>query len=214
MRKIIFLALALALGFLPAQPLQADTISFTIQADFFSAPGAGDPWGIGSGPGTASFDFTVSPSPSREKSTTESISAYYLSGSPTLSLTGTNLNGVYSNPAFNQIVLVNSFNGADQYSGLFFFPLAGKTYTFAFCMELPASFWGTSQDPPLPELLSQSDVICPLYGEIRDSANYLVDIYRFSNLTVSSQVVPGPPTLWLLASGLAGLAALSRRFRR
>jgi hypothetical protein len=212
MQKIIFLALALSL--LLVQPLQADTISFTIQENFVKAPGAADPLGINSGSGTAAFNFTVSPAPSREKSTTEGISAFYLPGSPTLTLTGTNANGVYSNPSFNQIVLVNSFNGADQYSALFFFPLAGKTYTFAFCMELPGSFWGTSQDPPLPELLSQSDVICPLYGEIRDSQNFLVDIYRFTNLTVSSRVVPGPPTVWLLASGLAGLGALRRRFRR
>jgi hypothetical protein len=213
MQKIIFLALALALSLLPVQPLLADTISFTIQEDFVQAPGALDPWGIGSGSGTASFNFTLSPSPNRQKSTLSGVSAFYLPGSPTLTLAGTNVNGVYGNPSFEQIVLVNSFNGADEYSALFFFPLGGKTYTFAFCMALPASFWGTSQDPPLPELLSQSDVICPLYGEIRDSGNYLVDIYRFTNVTVSSQVVPGPPTVWLLASGLAGLTALRRRFR-
>jgi hypothetical protein len=213
MQKTISLALALALSLLLVQPLQADTISFTIEENFVKAPGASDPWGIGSRNGTAAFNFTLSPSPDREKSTTAGVSAFYLPGSPTLTLSGTNADGVYSNPSYKQIVFANSFNGADEFSGLFFFPIAGKTYTLAFCMELPASFWGSSPDPPLPELLSPSDVICQSYGEIRDADHFLVDIYRFANLTVSSQVVPGPPTVWLLASGLAGLGALRRWFR-
>jgi hypothetical protein len=214
MKNSAILFLVVALGLMSVQSLQADTISYTIQEDFVKVPGdTKDPWGIGSGAGTAVFQFTLSSSPNREKPFLGGDRAFYLSGSPTLTLSGTTGDGVYTNPLFNEIVLANSFNLTDEFSSLFYFPIAGKTYTFGFSMKLPQSFWGNDLNPPLPKLLSQTDVMSLLYGEIRDAADFRKDIYTFKNITVTSQVVPIPPTVWLLASGLAGLAALRRRWR-
>jgi hypothetical protein len=54
----------IALGLIFVQPLQADTIAYTIHGDFVATPGGfPDPWGIGSGSGTASINFTLAPPP-------------------------------------------------------------------------------------------------------------------------------------------------------
>ena len=71
--------------------------------------------------------------------------------------------------------------------------------------------------PPLPKLIGPSDNLTPM-GTVEIDEFMVLDqefepTYLWTSLQATSAVVPLPPTVWLLGSGLLGLVGW-RRFRK
>jgi hypothetical protein len=225
MKRIAILSLFLSLGLIFVQPLQADTINYAIQANFaYEGP---DPLGIGSGTGTLSLNLILASSPSNSYSFSFlSEARYNFYGQSTVTLSGTNSDGTY--PVVSGTAELDNFfsnsigpSHRDYFDFRPEFIISGNLMSSHIEVGLPESFWGDGE-APLPTLLSQSDVnfasgyiVTP---GVPGGLDYQVN-YHFTNdtlptaLTVSSQVVPVPPTIWLLGSSLLGLAGW-RRFRK
>jgi hypothetical protein len=218
MRRIALFSLVLALGLIFVQPLQANTI-YTIQANFgLYHDNSFDPLGIGSGSGTATFNFTVAPLPDSIVGGTIFSDATYQPVGLTLTLSGTNnANGTYTNLSNSWVRLENftlSTNLYDSFTLATDLQISATKYGFFADMYLPLSFWSDSEMPPLPKLLSASDVTDLYPVGITDKTGIRPEPrYTFSNVQITCQAVPVPPTIWLLGSSLLGLAGW-RRFRR
>jgi hypothetical protein len=217
MKRIALFFLLLALGLIIVQPLQADTILYNFQGNLTydpAFPGNGDPWGIGSSTATFNLRFTVSPPPMVTDVYTDYAKATYTGVDPILTITGTNFGGVY-HPAVN-FVIYNGFDSGNVLDGIraiMNLTFNGNTSETVFEAAFPASFWSNSEVPPLPKLVSQSDTF--FGGHDTDLLVYGPNViyYWDPGGTVSSHVVPLPPSVFLLGSGLLGLAGW-RRFRK
>jgi hypothetical protein len=217
MKRIAILPLFFALGLIFVQPLQADTIAYTIQANMGLLSSL-DPLGIGSGSGTATINFTVAPPPYLIAG---NISTYYEElyrpVDLTLTLSGTNANGTHTNFSSSSVAFSNFFSSSnfnDEFMLGMHLQIFDRKYEFLVWLFLPLSFWSDSEEPPLPKLLSTSDVTDMYPICIIDETGIRPEPqYTFLNLQVTSQVVPVPPTIWLLGSGLLGLGGW-RRFRK
>ncbi len=213
MKRIALFSVVLALGLIIVQPLQAETLAYTIQGSLVPLY-SNDPLGIGSGSATATFNFTLVP-PATSTSTTTNASVAIYTPVNTLSLSGTNADGAYT-LANSEVELFNFFsNYVGSYPNDNFdfdaqLQLSGRSYDISMGMSgLPLSFWGDGEVPPLPKLISNSDG--GPHGNIGE--DMIGTEYYIDNITISSQVVPVPPTVWLLGSGLLGLIGV-KRFRK
>lgn len=228
MKRIALSSLVLALGLIIVQPLQADTIAYTITGSF-SGGGYVDPLGVGSGSATAIINFTLAPTPVSGDTISGESWAYYTPGGLTLTLSGTNADGTYTNmttPAgkFNTNPVFENFNffstsisTNDFLSPTMYVTIAGVPYKFNADISVPLSFWSDSDVPPLPKLMGQSDNLTPR-GTVGPEEFNVLDqafeaTYGWTTLQVTSTVVPLPPTVWLLGSGLLGLVGW-RRFKK
>ncbi len=216
MKKTTFIWLALALALVMVHPLQADTISYNIQENFVKADSGNpiDPLGIGSGTGTFILNFTLASPPVSVNSGLQYSEAFYNPDGLTLTLSGTNADGTYTPSSSLPSYLFNWFSSSGATLDQFFatlssFEISGNQYDVEVGMEVPVSFWDDSEVPPLPKLLTQSNIEA-YSGNIYYDNNLL---YVRSNETVSSQVVPVLPTLWLLGSGLLGVVGWRKRRR-
>jgi hypothetical protein len=215
MKKIALFSLVLAIGFIIVQPLRADTITYTIQEKFSLVTGStNDPLGIGSGNGTAIFNFTAGPPPYDTSGNLEQNYTEYYPVGLTLTLSGTNADGIYT-PLDSLVGLRNFYSTTSSRDSFTFYmesQISSRVYGFRTVLFLPQSFWQDSENPTYPKLLNTSDVLESPGGITNHTDNNLLT-YSVSSLEVTSQVVPVPPTVWLLTSSLLVLAGW-RRFRK
>jgi hypothetical protein len=219
MKRIALLTLILALGLITVQPVRADIINYTLQATFAAYSNApSDPWGIGSGTGTAVLNFTLAPPPSSTSGTPNvNAIANYDALSATLTLLGTNVDATYAVLATSGID--NEFSSSPATGDAMrvettFTTSSGGSYTFSAVWGLlDKNFWGDSEVPPLAKLVDTADIIFAAV-DIANPTHEERYYYAFDEaITINSQVVPVPGSIWLLASGLLGLGAW-RRFRK
>jgi hypothetical protein len=222
MQRIALLFLFLALGLIFVQPLQADTVAYTIQTNLYSV--GIDRLGVGSGTATAIFNFTVADPCLSTYNTSNDAIAYYGISSATFTLSGTNADGIYtpsSGYPSSSVSLGNEFSTSlSPYDGFIngiTFTIAGQKFTFSSFVDFSKSFWGDNQTPSLKPF-SQGDITLMNASLESVTASGGLDksydaIYQGINVTASCQVVPLPPSVWLLCSGLVGLAGW-RRFRK
>lgn len=215
MKRIACLFLFLALGFIIVQPVQADIINYTLQATFASyANPPGDPWGIGSGTGTAILNYTLAPPPSSTSVTSDAALADYDALNATITLLGTNVDDTYtglgtggldnelsSGPGTNDAMRVDTT----------FTTSSGDSYTFHAVWGLDKNFWGDSEVPPLPKLVNPADISVSFVVIGNPTLEEAYYVAFDEGVTINSQVVPLPGAVLLLGTGLLRLAAYRRR---
>ena len=223
MQRIALLSMFLALGLIFVQPLQADTVAYTIQTNL--SPSGIDRLGVGLGTATAILNLTVAdPSVSTYNTSNDSI-AYYGISSATLTLSGTNSDGIYiyfSGDTYSNASLCNEFSTSlSPYDGFvngITFTIAGHKYAFSSFVDFSKLFWGDNETPSL-KVFSQDDITLMNAGLESVTDSGCLDrsygaMYDGINVTATSYGVgPLPPSVWLLCSGLVGLAGW-RRFRK
>jgi hypothetical protein len=117
MKRIALFSLVLALGLIFVQPLHADTIAYTLQANFSRpAESEGDPLGIGSGTGSVIFNFMLAPPAVYTNSDGNLNVADYAGINPTLTLIGTNADGTYIPMAIPWDLVWGIYNSKSTYS--------------------------------------------------------------------------------------------------
>jgi hypothetical protein len=224
MKRIALLSLFLALGLICVQPLQADTMAYTIQTNLVIDPLGIDRLGVRSGTCTAIFNFTITTPAALTYNVGDGILAYYEISSATLTLSGTNADGIYtpsSGYPDTSASLGNMFSTSlSPYDGLvngIRFTIGSQQYNFGSLVDFSKSFWGDNADPSLkPFNLNDITVMNASLGSVNDSGSFdrvYGALYDDINMTASCQVVPLPPSIWLLGCGLLGLAGW-RRFRK
>ena len=97
--------------------------------------------------------------------------------------------------------------------GINVFGVDGAMYSSApYVIGLIPAGSGTELDSTFTEL--QGDIYDP--GNVRTfyATDFIYPAYAFGDFTFSAAVVPVPASVWLLGSGLLGLAGVARRQRR
>lgn len=147
--------------------------------------------------------------------------ASYQELSTTLTLSGTNADGIYTPSSANiqgygqqQALLVNAFSTAsapyDDLDGSIEVNISGKEYYVSYSLFLRQSFWSDNENPASPKLLSQDDIeLASINIMLLPNLTGEIDTCYVTN---DVTVVPLPPTVLLFGSGLLGLVGW-RRFR-
>jgi hypothetical protein len=183
--------------------------------------------GIGSGAGAATLTFNLSPSPANTTSNpypgvTGIEIAEYTASEPTLTLAGTNVNGIYHPATTLSLANILSSGPSNIFDGIYAkvnITLAGEEYEITFFPAMLNTFWGDSEVPPLPKVINMDDVRFitdpfKIYftGFTISSVSPQAFLYThwYNDTIINSQVVPLSPAVWLLGAGLLRLVRWSR----
>lgn len=200
------------------QNVHADTVDYKVQATFSLLTNAPDPWGIGSGSGTAVLDFTVAPPPSGTVISSQAAIATFNVLGATLKLSGTSFDGTY--PVAGTSGLDNEFSSSPATNDAMRVDttviLSGNSYGVSAVWGLPKNFWGDTEIPPLPKVVNPAEIVFPAFhvysGNPPNRSLFYVGFDE--DVTVTSQQVPEPTTILLFGSGLIGLWGARKRFKK
>ena len=187
-------------------------------------PSGTDRLRVGTGTFTAIFNFTVATPPVYTYNSADGIFAYCEISSATLTLSGTNADGIYTPSSGYPYTITTLSNmpltSSSPYDGLvngMRFTIAGQQYNFWSLVDFSKLFWGDNEAPSLKPF-NPDDITVMNAGLQSVKSDGSFDqvynaIYDNKNMTANCQVVPLPPSIWLLGSGLLGLAGW-KRFRK
>ncbi len=218
MKRITILLLVLALALLSVQALSATSINYTIRADLIRpASNTIDSLGLGDGSASmvAKFILTSPPFFFEQFEDIQHANTFYAAPDLTITLAGNPVT-VLIHPEYIPdapvVVMENSYYSDDAISFGFAFKTASNNeYVFQGFIILPESFWSPSEFPAPLKPMSLTDTKGSDLFITRSFSNPPNDMYLVNLDYFSATLVPLPSTVWLLVSGLAGLAAAARK---